>query len=410
MSLFDTPISRLKTQDLQELLADQAVENVRLEFKREVPNKEEMLKKLSSFANTFGGILVVGAEANSTDGRIVGLPGVEQQQSYKQTIIQWCSSGTMPPVTAEVSDPVPIPDGNGRVCYVINVPESDLGPHFLNGRKGVYVRTDEFSKRFEPGLATEQELRHLLNRRTLVQERRKALIQRARERYATFVARPQPAATDDRQSLSSRIELAVTPRFPATPLCAHERLFTTVRENSVSWRQVGFPRYSHSAMTHHESAIVLQPCGHLSYFEATLWGTLYYAAPIAERRKEYDGIHTNGFIGRVLVFLRHAQDTLARLGYTGPLHIELVLTDIRDVPWIAFPDGFAQTGTSCELDTAVAFTLDTNTDDLEQRQDFLASKLLRLVFFAMNWPDIADSPGKLDAIIATGYEYNFWAH
>jgi hypothetical protein len=125
-----------------------------------------------------------------------------------------------------------------------------------------------------------------------------------------------------------------------------------------------------------------------------------------ERRGE--GIHTNGFIGFVLVFLRHAQDTLALLGYTGPLHIELVLTDIRDVPWIAFPDGFAQTGTSCELDITVAFTLDTTTDDLEQRQDLLASEVLRLVFFAMNWPDIADSPGKLDAIIATGYEYNFW--
>lgn len=408
MSLFDTPITRLQTQDLLELLADQAVENVRLEFKRDVPSKDEMLKKLSSFANTFGGILVVGAEANSADGRITALPGVESQPSYKQTIVQWCTSGAMPPLTAEVSEPIPIPDASGRVCYVINVPESDLGPHFLSGRKGVYVRTDEFSKRFEAGVATEQELRHLLSRRALVQERRTALIQRARERYATFAARPQPATTDGRESLSSRIELAVSPRFPASPLCAHEHLFKAVRENSVRWRQVGFPRHSYSAMTQHESAIVLQPCGHLSYLEATFWGTLYYTTPIAERRKEYDGIHTNGFIGLLLVFLRHAQDTLERLGYNGPLHIELALSDIRDVPWIAFPDGFAQTGTSCELDNAVAFTLDTTTDDLDERQDILASELLRLVFFAMNWPDIADSPDKLDAIIATGYEYNFW--
>src|SRR6266704_1408278 len=103
MSLFDTPITQLQTQDLQELHTVQAVENVRLEFKREVPSKEDMLKKLSSFANTFGGILVIGAEASSTDGRIMGLPGVEPQPSYKQTIIQWCASGTMPPLTAEVS-------------------------------------------------------------------------------------------------------------------------------------------------------------------------------------------------------------------------------------------------------------------------------------------------------------------
>ncbi len=60
------------------------VENVRLEFKREVPGKNETLKKLSSCANTFGGYLVVGAEA-ANDGRITGLPAVELQHGYKQT-------------------------------------------------------------------------------------------------------------------------------------------------------------------------------------------------------------------------------------------------------------------------------------------------------------------------------------
>jgi hypothetical protein len=37
MSIYATPISQLKTSDLAELLQEQAVENTRLEFKREVP-------------------------------------------------------------------------------------------------------------------------------------------------------------------------------------------------------------------------------------------------------------------------------------------------------------------------------------------------------------------------------------
>ena len=45
----------MATADLQELLIDSAVENARLEFKLQVPTKDETLKKLSSFANTFGG-------------------------------------------------------------------------------------------------------------------------------------------------------------------------------------------------------------------------------------------------------------------------------------------------------------------------------------------------------------------
>jgi predicted HTH transcriptional regulator len=70
MSIYTTPLSQLGTNDLQDLLNDGAVENVRLEFKLVAPNKDETLKKLSSFANTFGGFMVVGASARSTDGRI----------------------------------------------------------------------------------------------------------------------------------------------------------------------------------------------------------------------------------------------------------------------------------------------------------------------------------------------------
>lgn len=58
MSIFTKPVSQLGTADLEELLHEGAVENARLEFKLEVPNKDETLKKLSSFANTFGGFMV----------------------------------------------------------------------------------------------------------------------------------------------------------------------------------------------------------------------------------------------------------------------------------------------------------------------------------------------------------------
>lgn len=47
MSIYTTPLSRIGAADLQELMAEGAVENVRLEFESEVPNKDETLKKLS---------------------------------------------------------------------------------------------------------------------------------------------------------------------------------------------------------------------------------------------------------------------------------------------------------------------------------------------------------------------------
>ena len=165
MSIFTKPLSQLGTADLQELLNDGAVENARLEFKLQVPNKEDTLKKLSSFPNTFGGFMVIGAKADSTDGRIQDLSGVDVVAGYKQKVVQWCLDSASPPLVVEVSDPIPAPSDNSKFCYVAYTAESDVAPHFLNGRKGIWVRTDEFSARFEAHLATENELRHLFDRR-----------------------------------------------------------------------------------------------------------------------------------------------------------------------------------------------------------------------------------------------------
>ncbi len=98
MSIYTKPVSQIVTADLQELLDAAAVENGRLEFKSEkVPRKDETLKKLSSFGNTFGGLMVVGAKAKSSDGRIEGLPGVDVEAGYKQKLVQWCFDAVSPP-------------------------------------------------------------------------------------------------------------------------------------------------------------------------------------------------------------------------------------------------------------------------------------------------------------------------
>jgi predicted HTH transcriptional regulator len=161
LPFYTKPLSQLDTADLQELLSDQAVENARLEFKLLAPDKEHTLKKLSSFANTFGGYMLIGAKADSKVGRLQDLPGIDPVPGYKQKVIDWCFAGASPPLTVEVSDPIPAPAGNAKVCYAIYVPESDVAPHFLNGRKGVWVRTDEFSANFDEQLANDVELRHL---------------------------------------------------------------------------------------------------------------------------------------------------------------------------------------------------------------------------------------------------------
>jgi Schlafen, AlbA_2 len=406
MSIFAKPITQISSQDLHELLEQKAVENVRLEFKREVPGKDETLKKMSSFANTFGGFLVVGAEASSSDGRVVALLGVDVQDGYKQTIAQWCFEAVHPPLMVEVSDPIPISHPAGRVCYVIYVSESEVAPHFLNGRKGLYVRTDEFSARFEARLATENELRHLLDRRKVVLERRDGLQSRARQRFRVFSDAKR--AETGAQTIGPHMELFVSPRFPVQPVCEQSKL-TLLLGKRVGWRQAGFPLSSERPISQHESAIILRPCGSPSVLEATVWGSLFYAAKLDENPRGDRGIHLGRLVGYILVFLRHAASILRDTGFTGPLFVALTLKSIRGVPSLWFLYGSAPiNGPTSELDDEASFSIEASREDLDEHFDRVAMDLLRYVFFAINLPESADSPEQLRVQLASGYKYNLW--
>lgn len=399
MSIFATPLDQLTTDDLRQLVDDGAVENARLEFKLEAPNRDETLKKLSSFANTFGGFMVVGAKARSQDGRIEDLPGVEPQSGYKQTIVQWCFGGASPPLIAEVSDPIPTPATNGKFCYVVSVAESDVAPHFLHGRKGVWVRTDEFSSRFEARLANEIELSHLLDRRKVTLDRRAGLLGRARKRLETYNAR-EPSRVP-------RLELSFCPRFPSRPLCQHERLNPIITKTQLYWRQAMFPHLNRGVISQHESGVVFQPTGVSSIFEANVWGMLFYSTQIIDNHGGTVGIHPYQVAGYVLMFIHHATAVLQELGYSGAIVIDAALSSILKAHWLDIGSGLGiHVRQGSELDDQVVFSIETTTESLRETPDEIAADLLRYIFFSVNWPGLVDTPQKLLALIGRGHKFN----
>jgi hypothetical protein len=407
MSFFTKPLSELITADIQSLLDQAAVENVRLEFKREVPGRDETLKKVSSFANTFGGSIVVGARADSADGRLLELSGVDAEDGFKQKIVQWCFDGASPPLMVEVSDPIEAPGGNRKVCYVIRTRESEIAPHFLNGRKGVYVRTDEFSARFEARLANEADLRHLLDRRRYVRERRANLAMRARKRFATYAQRKYAAAGDD-QKLGSSLEICICPRFPAKPLCDQSALAQLVIHKPIGWRNTRFPRLKADPITQHESVILTEVAEDFSLFEANVWGMLFYATEIDRNARDEEGIHAYHFAGFILGALRHSAQMFRLLGYRGPVEINVWLTSILGVPWLTAPDDFLRSEGGSEFDNDVTLALTTSTDLMETNSGDVPKIILREAFFAANHASMVDDPTKLERLYKHAYEYNFW--
>ena len=414
MSIYTTQIARLRSSDLAELLEEKAVENTRLEFKSDVPGKDETLKKLSSFANTYGGLVVVGAAAPSKEGRIEDLPGVDEQSGYKQKIVDWCFKKCSPPITVDVSAPIPTPNGNGKFCYVISVEESEVAPHFLNGRNGVWIRTNEFSERFHAELANEDELQQLLHRRELVLERRRHIVERARKRFETHL-RMGPAQTGGSPLPDATFELCIVPRFPARQICKPEEIVRHLdKVRYPSYRSVGFPRYQPGVMTQFESAIIRQPFVEPSFLEANVWGMVFYAVALNEKNhsSSLEGIHLYEFVGHLLLFLQHASDLFQRTSLVGPILIETSLQAIRDRKWLyaqQVAPGMPSVGTvrpPSGLDDAFALSVSTTVENLRQNPENIAMELLRSIFFSLDWRGLIANETQLDELIHYGHKFN----
>ena len=78
------------------------------------------------------------------------------------------------------------------------------------------------------------------------------------------------------------------------------------------------------------------------------------------------------------------------------------------MPWVSFEHTSPYAGPSSPLDDSVAFAVSTSAEELVRRRDGIAVDLLAYVFFALNWPAMAQSRQGLANLVRAGYAYNLW--
>ena len=128
----------MKLSDLKLLIEEG--EGFELEFKRKVSTPVKVAKTMTSFANTKGGIVLVGVDDDKT---IVGVGSEKEELEMIQTASQYFCDPPLEPII----DIVPY---KKKDVIVVTIEESDQKPHYLNvddeaERKGtrVYIRVND---------------------------------------------------------------------------------------------------------------------------------------------------------------------------------------------------------------------------------------------------------------------------
>lgn len=303
-------------------------EGLRVEYKRTFDDnvRGQLPKIVSSFANSQGGVLIVGVNAQNG----VSQPPFEGflaqvREEYPLTIENICLRGIHPPIlprTEVVQSDIP-----NQVFLVIEVDESGEAPHAIENSKRVYVRTGNAANPYD--FAEVDLIIDLLKRREEPLARRKRLIEFAQQRSHQIVPQDQPFT-----------RVSICPTFPRSPLCTNDQAWEFLAETSMRDQQL-VPYNSMKRIPDGAASFRLQGARRLEirpqYMELGNYGLLYLSGQFPVR-----GWVEAPDAAQHLVFghLFHALIRLtvcavrfyARFGYSGSLDISVSLHRVQGWP------------------------------------------------------------------------------
>jgi Schlafen, AlbA_2 len=189
-------------------------EGIRVEYKSAFDQnvRNNMAKMVSAFANSLGGVAIIGVVANNgvPQPPIEGFddPGQELTLAVEQICLQGINPSVIPRITV-------IPSDVGGKCFlVIEVDESPEAPHAIENQTRVYVRTGNAANPYE--LAKVHLIIERFTRRSELQKARTLQMQRQLERSNEVL--PVGITT-------LAVEIGVGPLYPRRALVSRESVW-----------------------------------------------------------------------------------------------------------------------------------------------------------------------------------------
>lgn len=232
MAIFTKGLGDITYDEVVAFCEQGIAEGVNLDYKKEFPPEGwRLAKTISAFANTFGGVVIIGVEDEDSRPK-PPYEGIDDADGLGLRVENIVLDNIYPPVFPQIRV---CPPADGKTFVIVRVPQSNDTPHAIYNKTKVYIRTGD--RNMPEGLATIERLDWLRNRRQKSEDLRERLAREARERYENICKSIQVNIKGDQLTLSS------SPLFPLEPLLSVEDIETTVRQiqaPSVATRS--FPR------------------------------------------------------------------------------------------------------------------------------------------------------------------------
>ena len=289
---------------------DEYREGVRVEYKQEI---RHIPKIVSSFANTQGGIFIIGVETANETNKVVAIEGIPNLGGLEEQIIQGATDGIDPPVHPEVIIRE-VPD-TGNVVVIIRVTESPQAPHAIQNSTRVYIRIGSITQPYE--LAKIDRIEYLLKRREKPQITTQQIIDRIEERIESFFSIIE----------IPDITVIVRPVYPHRPIISTGDIYEFAREADLSWLYSSRVMGGWVASTRRDTEFY-------SYWELNEYGVVYHRHHLDKIEQHLRGeakhLDFRRFVWEIGRTIEKATSLYKKCGYLGNVDITVQLRQVFD--------------------------------------------------------------------------------
>ena len=375
--MFHVPLSHVTFEQVERFCRE-FPEGVRVEYKQEPTDK--IPKVISSFANTMGGIWVIGVRTDRANRARLPITGMAGRGGIEEQIVQSAQTSIYPAITPDVRV-LNVPNEADRIVAIVKVHESVEAPHAVDNSTRVYVRVASTTQPCE--IADIDRIEYLLKRRQEPERRREELIAKA-------------AARSPHQATLCRIRVIVAPVYPRgqiVPLdLLHER--ASVLEQQAPYFLLRRFRRVHEGIS--ASSRISPDIEH--HLEIDGHGIAYYESPF-----ELDGEQTALGTGEIIPYVRpgtlvkHAAYVLNHV--LGLLHGTMANVLIRYELFGMTRVGFVPDFGDRQIDQAnlvrqhrcidyhIAVSVQTILETLAERRIAVLTEILEQVLWAFDYED-----------------------
>ena len=386
--MFTKPIDEITFEDVKSF-CDVWAEGVRVEYKQEI---KHIPKIVSSFANTLGGIFIIGVKTDEENKAILPIEGIPKRSGIMEQIQRSAGDGIYPSIMPDVKI-VDVPNTN-NVVVVLRVDESLQAPHVQQNSPVVYIREGSTTPPYV--YADVDRIDYLLKRRENSQIVARQILERIEKRVSAI--EPAHITIDSLQQIYGelpKITVIAQPTYPYRPVIPIPDIYELGRERLYPLRRV--EGGAACVGQRYERGRGLDDITK-GYIEFNEYGIIYRKAMLSIYKDSYtdeERMDCDQFFFHIKDVIKYAVDLYGKCEYLGNIKISIQL---QKVLGRILSDGSSQhygeeiTGnldakTEC-FNTEVSASIECLARDLEHedKRNAIVEELMCPLFWAFNVP------------------------